>query len=159
MILPSIWDKIGGKFIISVVSLGIAAFTWNVGGYNYLIQNNLIPNQQITKSEETEEQQEESISEPISDDLKEIRLPRKPLHFLVFVDASREEYSKLPNSDLRITLTDDSIIEGRSAETDSKSTITIEKYTQQTENTSRTQKIKIANIKRLQSLNIKPLGI
>lgn len=165
IILPSIWDKIGRAFIISTISLAVAFATWHTGTYNYLKQNKLIPNQQITQdtTEETEQQalaepdnnENQSIAEiaPLSDDIKEISLPKKPLHYLVFIDTAKEKYSKSSNNDLRITLADNSIIEGRSAETTAES-ISIERYAQPEQDTSRIQKIKIANIKSLQTLSI-----
>jgi len=161
IILPSIWDKIGRTFIMSGISLGIAIASFQMGGYSHLKQSNLLSNQKITKMEETQTTEEEkrSTPEPISDNLKEIRLPKKPLHFLVFVDTSKEKYNELSNNDLRITLADNSIIEGRAAET-TRESISIEKYDQeQEEGTSRIQKIKIANIKQLQTLSIHPIEL
>lgn len=162
LILPSIWDKIGRSFVASVMCLAIAISTWHFGGRSYLQQNNLLPvKQEVAQTaEETEaEPQPEVKNEPeeLSDDIKEIRLPDKPIHYLVFVDTPKEKYSELANNDLRITLVDNSVIEGRSAETSAES-ISIEHYNNphrlQEEGASRIQKVKIANIKSLQTLTI-----
>ncbi len=152
VILPSIWDKIGRAFIISTISLGIALSTWYASGYSYLKQNNLFPKQEVTQTEQTKQATEETKSADLSDDLEEIGLRSKPLHYLVFVDTAKEKYGELSNNDLRITLADNSIIEGRSAGTTAES-ISIEKYKQQ-EGSPQVQTIKIANIKRLQTLSI-----
>lgn len=161
LILPSIWDKIGRSFIVTVISLAIAIPTWHFGGRSYLQQNNLIPTQHVTQTEKNEPvatvEEVKSEPEPLSDDVKEIPLPEKPIHYLVFVDTPKEKYSELSNNDLRITMVDNSIIEGRSAETSDES-ISIEKYNNphiaQEEGVSRIQKIKMANIKSLQTLTI-----
>jgi len=152
VILPSIWDKIGRAFIISTISLGVAVATWYASGYSYLKQSNLLPQQQVTQVESTEQVTEEAKSADLSSDIEEISLRQKPLHYLVFVDTAKEKYNELSNNDLRITLTDNSIIEGRAASTTTES-ISIEKYKQQ-EGISPVQTIKIADIKRLQTLSI-----
>ncbi|HHL18360.1 MAG TPA: hypothetical protein ENJ33_01345 [Thiothrix sp.] len=159
IILPSIWDKIGRIFIISTISLGVALSTWYASGYSYLKQNNLFPGQQqVTQQTSQVEQTEQAAEEPkntnLSDDIEEIGLRPKPLHYLVFVDTVKEKYSELSNNDLRITLADNSIIEGRSTGTTAES-ISIEKYKQlEGEDIPQVQTIKISNIKRLQTLTL-----
>jgi hypothetical protein len=154
VILPSIWDKIGRAFVISTISLGVALSTWYASGYSYLKQNNLFPRQQVTQVEQTEQATEEIKNASLSNDIEEIGLRSKPLHYLVFVDTAKEKYSELSNNDLRITLADNSIVEGRSASATAES-ISIEKYNQQEgKGISQVQTIKTSNIKRLQTLSI-----
>lgn len=155
VILPSVWDKVGRAFIMSIVSLGVAFTTWHFNGYSYLQKSNILPRQQTTQTNATQEEQptkQEVIEDVLSDDIEEISLPQKPIHYIVFVDAAKDKYSGLSNDDLRITLTDNRIIEGKSTKATAEF-ISIEQYNPQGLASSPVQTIKMANIKRLQTLS------
>ena len=152
VVLPSIWDKVGRSFITSALSLAFALLTWYAGGNNYLSQKNIIANTQQDKKMESSKEELEITKIPHSPlgRIKEVSLPQKPLHYLIFVDTPKQKYSSLNSDYLRVTLLDDSIVEGKSSEKTAEIISVEERY----QGTTRTQQIKIANIKKLQILTV-----
>lgn len=112
VVLPSIWAQTGKAFGISFVGLMIALAGWYTGGHQfpneYKIATETAPQDTVihTKQPETLKASPRKI--------KESPLPQKPLYYLVYENAATNQLQNLTQQLLRITLTDDRIVEGKS---------------------------------------------
>ncbi len=136
VVLPTVLNKTGKAFPLSILGLGIALVAWYAGGSQF-VDDYL---QKKTLSTETVKTSEVSVGAEVATDdnsavtrekiatatveshkTKEIALPPKPLYYIFYKSVEYSELAQLANEHIRITLVDGRIFEGKNVQTSPES--------------------------------------
>lgn len=118
VVLPTIWARIGNAFVISIIGLALALGGWILGGktaINQLLNPNSSPTASSLPTANTSANTPVAVEAPqtINTKYKELPLPHKALYQLRYQTVDLQQTPVSINQQLRITLKDGSIIEGR----------------------------------------------
>ncbi|CAA6801724.1 MAG: Unknown protein [uncultured Thiotrichaceae bacterium] len=114
VVLPTIWARIGNAFVISIIGLALALGGWILGGKNTINQLLTPTSTPVANSLPTINSNE--TTQVNNAKYKELPLPHKTLYQLRYQTINLQQTPVGINQQLRVTLKDGSILEGRLVE-------------------------------------------
>lgn len=120
VVLPTIWGRTGNAFMISIFGLALAVGGWILGGKKHINQllnpSTATAVSTIAATESPTTNSPAAVSAPItasSSNFKQLALPPKALYQLSYQTIDLQQTPVSINQQLRVTLKDGSVFEGR----------------------------------------------